>query len=60
MTPWRIFRAAAVADARALRLLPVGTRTAATDLAAALADAEYLEHRERENQRAREYRRRVA
>lgn len=61
MTPWRIFHAAARADARALRLLPIGTRHAPTDLAAALADAEWLTRRERENQRARNYReRRVA
>lgn len=56
MTPWRIFRAAALADARALRLLGPGAKVAPTDLGAALADADYLEMRERESERAREYR----
>jgi hypothetical protein len=56
--PWRVWQAAAVADARALRLLSVGTLVAPTDLDAALADADYLEMRRAENARSVAYRRR--
>lgn len=55
-----VWLAAARADARALRLLPPGTKTAPTDLSAALADAAYLAKRERENERTRKYRERAA
>lgn len=60
MTAWRIFHAAARADARALRLLPIGTKVAPTDLAAALADADYLARRARINEQVRGWRERVA
>lgn len=56
--PWRVWQAAAVADARALRLLTAGTLVKPTDLDAALADADYLAIRQAENARAVDYRRR--
>ena len=56
--PWRVWQAAAVADARALRLLPAGTPVSPTNLDAALADADYLDMRAAENARAVDYRRR--
>jgi len=58
--PWRVFLAAARQEARALRLLPPGTKVTALDLAAALADAQYAEMRSAENERARRHRERVA
>ena len=54
--PTRIWQAAAVTDARALRLLPAGTPVAPTDLDAALADHHYLKARAYENARAANYR----
>lgn len=58
MTPelWRIWRAAALAESRALRLLPLGIRCQPLDLAAAVDDARYLARRSAENARARRYR----
>ena len=54
--PWRLWRAAAVAESRALRLLGRPTRCRPLDLDAVLDDAEYLEMRAAESERARNYR----
>ena len=52
----KVLRAAAVADSRALRLLPARVRCRPTDFDAAFADHEYLEARRRDTLRARRYR----
>jgi len=54
--PWRVWRAAAVADSRALRHLPAGVSHRPTNLQAALDDALYLIGRQRENERVKKWR----
>jgi len=53
---WRVWRDAAVAESRALRLLPPNVKCRPLCLRSALDDDRYLMMRASENDRARQYR----